>query len=174
MTLTRRGLLAGLVTGSVAALSGCGFRLRGTGGFSGQLTMSAIYITGASPAGLLAALNQQLDAAGVERVSSLAQAPYHLELGRYETRTTTSARNQAGEVIGELIRMTQAIRLHDVANEQLLLDTQVMVMRDVQVDPAASLAAERERRDLQEPMWQELARNILDRVSRQLPAEPAR
>lgn len=177
MSLSRRSLLAGLVAGTfagtLAGVSGCGFRLRGVGGFGGPLNLESLYVTGSVPAGLLAALNQQLDAAGVERVSSLAQSPYHLELGRYETRTSTSARNQAGEVIGQLIRMTQDVRLHDVANETLLLDTQVMVMRDLQIDPNATLTAERERRDLEEPMWQELARNILDRISRQLPQESA-
>jgi len=170
MNLSRRRFLAGLLVGSTAGLTGCGFRLRGLGG--GQLNLDRLYITGDAPSGLMAALQQQLESAGVERVTAITDAPYHLHLGAYQFRASTTARNQDGEAVAELLRMSQAIQFDEVATEQRLLDTQVMVMRDLQVNPAARLAAERERQGLQEPMWQELARSILDRMNRQLPATP--
>lgn len=167
MALTRRRLLAGLVVGSAAVLSGCGFRLRGTGALAGARYQS-VFLRGESgvPAELANSLRQQLRGLGVVVTEAFADAEVVIELGRYNRQLSRTSRSATGEATSELIRLTQSFRAERIADEQEIIAADVIAMRDRQIDPNQLLAAARELEDIERQMQQDLARQLIDRINR--------
>ena len=164
--LSRRAMLAGLVATS-ALVSGCGFRLRGTGTLAGA-RYSSVVLQGLEriPADLAVALRQQLQGLGVVITDSLAEAEVLIQLGAYQRQVSRTSFSTTGETTSELIKLTQAFSAQRIVDEVDIVKTQVTTLRDRQIDPSQLLAAARELEDIERQMQQDLARQLIDRVNR--------
>lgn len=171
--LSRRAMLAGLVA-TTALVSGCGFRLRGTGAVVGA-RYSAVVLQGLErlPPDLVAALREQLHGLGVSITDSLAQADVLIELGSYQRQVSRTAFSTTGETTAELIKLSQSFKAQRIVDEVEIINTQVMTLRDRQIDPNQLLAAARELEDIERQMQQDLARQLIDRLNRSYARLPA-
>ena len=169
MKLSRRAVLAGLVVGGFGAvgLSGCGFRLRGTGAMAGA-SYQSVLVMGLEkvPAELANALRQQWQGLGVALVDSMAQADVAVQLGGYNRSISRTSFSATGETTSELIKLTQDFVAFRVEDEAEIINTQVMALRDRQTDPNQQLAAARELQDIERQMQGDLARQLIDRINR--------
>ena len=169
MKLSRRAVLAGLVVGGFGAvgLSGCGFRLRGTGAMAGA-SYQSVLVMGLEkvPAELANALRQQWQGLGVALVDSMAQADVAVQLGDYNRSISRTSFSATGETTSELIKLTQDFVAFRVEDEAEIINTQVMALRDRQTDPNQQLAAARELQDIERQMQGDLARQLIDRINR--------
>lgn len=164
--LSRRAMLAGLVT-TTALVSGCGFRLRGTGALAGA-RYSSVVLQGLEriPMELAAAIRQQLQGLGVVITDSLSEAEVLIELGSYQRQVSRTAFSTTGETTAELIKLTQSFKAQRIVDEVEIVNTQVTTLRDRQIDPNQLLAAARELEDIERQMQQDLARQLIDRINR--------
>lgn len=165
--ISRRNLLsglAGLVVGGL--LSGCGFKLRGTG--LTQAAYQSVYLRfdSSMPIELQQAITQRFQQAGVQVLETSATAELVIEFGSFKRDISRTSRSATGQTTAELIRLTQAFKAYRMQDEQLILDTQTVVMRDRQLDPSQLLAAERELNTIIQAMLQTLSGQVFDRVNR--------
>lgn len=161
---TRRGLLAGLLMGGL--LTGCGFKLRGTG--SNQATFETVYFRfdDSVPQGLRQALRQIFQSAAVQEVDSTGLADLVVELGRFKRDINQTARSVTGQTTAELIRLSQRVEAYRMRDEKLIFELESVLLRDRQIDPVQRLAADRELQTIIEEMTHALARQIFDQVNR--------
>lgn len=171
--LTRRSLLAGLVITAMASITGCGFRLRGTGALAGA-SYKRVQLLGVEkvPSELASALRQQWQGLGVELTESMADADVVVQLANYDRSISRTAFSATGETTSQLIKLTQSFMAFRMTDEAEIINTQVMVLRDRQLDPNQPLAAARELEDIERQMQQDLARQLIDRLNRSYHALP--
>ena len=164
MTLTRRRWLAGLLMGGL--LTGCSFKLRGTG--SDQAMFETVYLRfdDSVPQGLRSALRQIFQSTGVQEVDSTGLADLVVELGRFKRDINQTSRSVSGQTTAELIRLSQRVEAYRMRDEKLILELDSVLLRDRQIDPVQRLAADRELQTITEEMTHALARQIFDQVNR--------
>lgn len=155
------------ILGLVLTVSACGFHLKGVGK-NAVATFKSIELTHTDGvrADVLRSLEQQLKASNVKIVNNMADAEIVLSFqptGYVVSRTSISGK---GDATSELIKMTQPIRVEEVATEKELLKTVVQVYRDRRIDNAAALASNRELRSIQQQMANDIAVQIIDRINR--------
>lgn len=172
--LTRRTLLNGLFAAIAVGVTGCGFRLRGTGPLAGA-SYKTVQLLGDErvPSELVSALRQQWRGLGVEITDSISQAEVVVQLGGYQRSISRTAFSATGETTSELIKLSQSFIAFRVEDDTEIINTEVMALRDRQTDPTQQLAAARELQDIERQMQQDLARQLIDRLNRtyhQLPA----
>lgn len=165
--LTRRALLNGLFAAMAVGVTGCGFRLRGTGPLAGA-SYKSLQLLGVEkiPAELASALRQQWRGLGVELTDSMSQADVVVQLGGYQRNISRTSFSATGETTSELIKLSQSFIAFRVEDEAEIINTQVVALRDRQTDPAQQLAAARELQDIERQMQQDLARQLIDRINR--------
>lgn len=170
MKITRRHYLKGLLGLSLLGsglLSGCGFRLRGTGKLA-QASYKTVFVMGADkvPVDLKNVLYQQWQGLGIEIVESISAAEIAVQLGAYDRNVSRTSFSSSGETTSELIKLTQDFMAFRVADEVEILNTQVMAFRDRQIDPAQQLAATRELQNIERQMQQDLGYQLIDQLNR--------
>jgi LPS-assembly lipoprotein len=120
----------------------------------------------AVPFDLRQALSQTYQRAGVLIVEDAGLAELVVELGSFERTISRTARSASGQTTAELIRLAQYVSATRMRDEQSILDTQIVVMRDRQLDPNQLMAAERELQSMTREMLLNLAGQIFDRINR--------
>lgn len=166
--ISRRGFLQIFGLGAGASLlSACGFRLRGTGEMA-QAGYKSVFLVdlNKAPAELRNRLQQQFSALGIEVVDSLAAAEVSLQFGRYHRAISRTSYSNLGETTSELLTLTQDVMAFRVADEEEVLNTQVMAMRDRQIDPNNRMAGARELQMIERQMMQDLSYQIIDQLNR--------
>lgn len=166
--ISRRGFLQIFGLGAGASLlSACGFRLRGTGEMA-QAGYKSVFLVDLdkAPAELRNRLQQQFSALGIEVVDSLAAAEVSLQFGRYHRAISRTSYSNLGETTSELLTLTQDVMAFRVADEVEVLNTQVMAMRDRQIDPNNRMAGARELQMIERQMMQDLSYQIIDQLNR--------
>lgn len=166
MWVTRRGLLTGLVAGSITALAGCGFRLRGMGGAQATYQTAFLRFDNAVPFELKQALAQAFRASQVMLVESAEDAQLLVELGLFQRDLSRTSISVSGQTTAELIHLSQQVTAYRMADEAQVMNGAVVVMRDRQIDPSQLLAAERELQSITQEMMQSLAMNIVNQINR--------
>jgi LPS-assembly lipoprotein len=161
--------LLALLLVTLVQLSGCGFHLRGYA-TAGEAQFKSIKIDGLEQvqADVAEALTRQLNSSQVEVVRTLGQAELALRLSPTHSGRTRTAYTGSGDVSSVLLTIKQPFEVVEVASETQLLNTEAIAYRDQQIDTGALLASNRELRDIQQQMGEEIARQIVDRINRAL------
>lgn len=162
------------VIGLALNLAACGFHLKGTGpnAIAGFKSIQLVETQGVQ-AEILRALRLQLQASDVKVVEAIGQAEIVLRFAPTQTQISDTSISGQGDASSQLIKVTQPIRVENVATEAPLLDSQVSAYRDRRIDNAAALASNRELRAIQQEMATDIAAQIIDRINRAR-AEPAK
>lgn len=156
-TFLRRSL-ATLMVGSVASLSGCGFRLRGLD--TPMLTLDALALD-AADSDLTPVVRQALENAGT-RIDD--QAPLRLNLGHEQFHEAALTHGDAGSQDIEL-RLTAPFSVQRRANDAYLLDQQQLdVVTTITVSDDDLLAQDDIRAEAQEQLRRDAARQLLERL----------
>lgn len=148
-------------------LSACGFHLKGLNQV-GSVSFQTVKLSGATGvrADLISALTQQLKVAGVEVVEDLAQAELEIRLSPTQTQVSRTSLTAQGDTASELIKLSQPFSAWQVADNLLVVEATASSFRDRRLDSAAALAAHQELQSLQKQMAQEVALQVIDRISR--------
>ena len=148
-------------------LSGCGFHLKGLNQV-GTLSFQTVKLSATSGvrADLVAALTQQLKLSGVEVVDGLGQAELDIRLAPTQYQASRTSLTAQGDTASELIKLSQPFSAWQVADNTLVVNATASSFRDRRLDSAAALAANQELKSLQKQMLQEVALQIIDRISR--------
>lgn len=152
-----------LVAGALAALSGCGFRLREAPDFA----FDSIAIPGAS-SGVAAQLRRTLGASGDVRVLAAAEPPSQAQvildvLAELREKVVVGL-NASGQVREFQLRTRFKFRLRTPQGRELIPETELVQERDVSFNESAVLAKEAEEgllyRDMQNDLVQQLMRRL--------------
>ncbi len=152
-----------------AALTACGFHLRGQISLSESLTPLAIQ---AGDPELRQVLMDVLENSGTPVVDDPARAKAILQVRdvNYERRVRTI--DSRGKVNGYLLVYSVSFRVDSAGGEELSALTPISVRRDFNFDSTQVLQKEDEERDLREEMERDMAQRILRRMSRIATIEP--
>jgi LPS-assembly lipoprotein len=154
---SRRAFLA---CGALAALGGCGFRMRG----AAQVPFSTIFLP-RTHIGLGLDLKRQVEAGTNARVvddpkSADAVLQFTEEVRQKEVLSLTSA----GRVREFQLRYRVGFRVHDARNRDFVPQNTIQLTRDVTFNDAQILAKEQEEqllyRDMQADMVQQIIRRL--------------
>jgi len=167
----RRTLLLGLVAGSAAVLSGCGFALRGAQNYR----FASIYLGPALSSAFLAELKRALEVDGKLRVvtdaAQQASAQVVLELLGEQREKVVVGVTSAGQVREFQLRQSVKFRLRSQSGRDLIEDTELMQQRDISFNESAVLSKEAEETLLYRNMQSDLVQQIQRRLAAvQLPA----
>ena len=158
-TLPRTLLLATFLL-LLLALEGCGFRLRGSVELPPQLSVLHVVDAGHSHQ-LRRALQQGLDAAGVERVDDLLQATAQLRIDEESYRRRESLIDRRGQIAEYELTYRLQFSLRDGDGESLLDSAEVELSRFLRYDYSQLLAKEREEEELRNHMVQQAVQAML-------------
>ncbi|BBP44091.1 hypothetical protein [Thiosulfativibrio zosterae] len=160
-------LVLGVFWVFLGLLSGCGFHLKGLNQV-GTMSFQTVKLSAASGvrADLVNALTQQLKMSGVEVVDGLAQAELEIRLSPTQTQASRTSLTAQGDTASELIKLSQPFSAWQVADNTLVVEATASSFRDRRLDSAAALAANQELKSLQKQMVQEVALQMIDRISR--------
>jgi len=159
--------ILGLLSAILLNLSACGFHLKGTGA-NAVATFKSVQLLDENLVrpDVLRALKQQLKASNVKLVTLMADAEITIQFQITGYRTSRTGLSSSGDTSSELLKMSQAFEVVDVATEKALLKTSAQTFRDRQIDNSAVLASSRELRSIQQQMANDLAVQIIDRINR--------
>lgn len=153
-----------LVQGSLLALPGCGFKLRG----AVQLPFNSIYVNVAETSTLGNELKRTLSSLGSleviadPRLQSGAQAI--LDVTHDAREKTVVGVNASGQVREFQLRVRLKFRLRTPQGKELIAETEMLQQRDISFNESAVLAKEAEEglmyRDMQTDIVQQLMRRL--------------
>jgi len=153
---------------SVFVLSACGFHLKGVG--SAPISFKSVQLVvqaGVRP-DIVRALTQQFKGYGVKVVDSITQAELQIKLMPTGYTTSKTGVAGSGDTTSELIKMSQPFTATQVASEQQVLKAQVVSFRDHNIQLNQVLASDRELQSIHQQMANEIALQIIDRISRKM------
>lgn len=159
---TRRRALALLAAvGATAALTGCGFRLRGPQ----PLDFATIYVGVSEFSELGAQLRRQIATSGTTTVvEDAAKAEVKLQLLTNEREREILSLTGAGKVREYQLTQRIRFRLIDKADTELIAPTSILARREYTFDDSLILGKEQEEsllfRDMQNDLVQQLMRRL--------------
>jgi LPS-assembly lipoprotein len=166
----RTVLRAAAAAGLAAALSGCGFQLRGSGD-SYTLPFQSIYIGFPETSTLGTELKRNLRAGDRVIIADKAEnadAVFVLQ-GEQQGRQILSL-NSLGRVREYLLTYTLTFAVRDKAGRELLPATQISLRRNMPYDESQALAKENEAALLYRDMQADIVQQIIRRLAAIKPA----
>ena len=154
-----------------AALSGCGFHLRGAG--SGNLPYTAMYIALPDTADVNIWLTRYIKASGSTQIAEdpkLADAVFQ-QLSDNRLKSILSV-NAQGRVSEYRLQLTYTFRIVNQKGQVLVPPNEVAITRDVSYDDSNILAKESEENLLWRDMTGDLVNQIMRRLSIIKPKNP--
>jgi len=148
-------------------LSACGFHLKGMGQNS-VATFQSIYFsqTTGVRGDVMQVLKQLLKASDVKMVGDAESAELVLALEPTIYQVSRTSISGQGDTTAELLKMSQAFRVHLPDSKVPLLTATANSYRDRRLDTGAALASSRELQDIQQQMAFDVANQIIDRINR--------
>jgi len=154
----RRFLLGALAT---AALTGCGFQLRGAQGMPFQ----SIYLGTGEYSELTAALRRQLEAGGTQVVDSPTGAQVRLQVIRDTQSKTITSLSSAAQVREYTLFRYFDFRLVDTGGAEIIPAARITIRRTLTYNENDLLAKEGEEQLLYKDMGSDLVRQVLRRLA---------
>lgn len=148
---------------AVSLLQGCGFHLRGKVDLPPTLSVMYVKVNG-YPA-LESELKDALRQNGVDVVSNPSESSSTVDLFNVLFERNLRTVNTRGKVTGYVLRYTVIFSVEDAGGELLLDRGVVRLTRNFDFDSTQVLQAEEEEAFLREGMEQEIALQILRRLS---------
>lgn len=168
LSISQTWLILGLL--SAFLLSACGFHLKGTQNIGQSQFKQLFLLTESNTRPELTQLMQEyLQMSGTRLVAELAQADATLELGATALTSSITSYASQGDVASKLLTMTQTYQLTLKGQSETLLQDEARVLRDLNVNAQASLAALQAQSELESQMVEDLVQQILRRLEK-LPA----
>ena len=164
-TVSRRTLLASLGITGLAALAGCGFKLRGVPEFA----FRTLYIAAPSGSPLARELRRTLQAAGgqltlLTEPAQLPQAQAVLDLLQEQQERNVVGLTASGQVRELQLRLRIKFKLRTPAGDELIPETELLQQRDISYSETIALAKEAEEallyRSMQTDLVQQLTRRL--------------
>ena len=164
-TVSRRSLLASLGITGLAALAGCGFKLRGVPEFA----FRTLYIAAPSGSPLARELRRTLQAAGgqltlLTEPAQLPQAQAVLDLLQEQQERNVVGLTASGQVRELQLRLRIKFKLRTPAGDELIPETELLQQRDISYSETIALAKEAEEallyRSMQTDLVQQLTRRL--------------
>ena len=164
-TVSRRSLLASLGITGLAALAGCGFKLRGVPEFA----FRTLYIAAPSGSPLARELRRTLQAAGgqltlLTEPVQLPQAQAVLDLLQEQQERNVVGLTASGQVRELQLRLRIKFKLRTPAGDELIPETELLQQRDISYSETIALAKEAEEvllyRSMQTDLVQQLTRRL--------------
>ena len=155
-------LLMGLAAtaGLTAALTGCGFQLRG----QALLPFSAAYVVGPETSNVAKGLRRSLSAQ--QKLSEKADgAPIRITLDQESYRKNILALSGGGKVREYRLEYRVRLSVSDAAGKVVVEPTDILLSNDFSYTDAEILAKEAEEASLNRSMEQDALRQILRRLS---------
>lgn len=152
-------------------LAGCGFHLKGVGTAPVSFKSVELVVDAGVWPDIVQALKQQLKGYGVKVVDSIAQAELQISLSATGYSASKVGISGTGDTTSELIKMSQPFKALQVQSDKVILQTKVTTLRDHTIELNQALASDRELQDIQRQMANDIALQIIDRISRKM-AQP--
>ena len=163
MTANFRNLVIALT--AAAALSGCGFQLRGSGG-QYNMPFKTIHLAFDENSSMGTELRRNLNAGDrVVVVTDAATAEARFEVLSESRGKTILSLNAQGRVREYLLTYTLNFRLLDRAGAQLLGPTEITLKRPLTFNETQVLAKEAEEKNLYRDMQADLVQQIMRRLA---------
>ncbi|MFZ2266678.1 MAG: LPS assembly lipoprotein LptE [Azonexus sp.] len=146
-----------------AALTGCGFHLRGVG--SGNLPYKAMYIALPDTADVNIWLQRYIKASGSTEIVEDAKAADAIfqQLGDNRLKTILSV-NAQGRVREYRLQLTYTFRIVNQKGQVLVPPNEVALTRDISFDDSNILA-----KDLEENLlWRDMTNDLVNQIMRRL------
>lgn len=140
--------------------TGCGFHLRGNLPVAPALQPLALQCASRVPDGLCRSLGEQLQLAGI-LVPEPARADYILMLDDFRQERRATAVTAGGSAAEYRLSQSVQVSLKTADNIPLIADTELVVRESYGYDETTVLAKEEEQRDLEQQLYERLARQIL-------------
>ncbi len=151
-------ILLGL--GAAALVAGCGFQLRG----QAQLPFTAAYVEGGGSSNLVKALRATLSSQG--KLAEKAEgAPVKVRLSNELRSKNILALSGSGKVKEFRLEYRVTLTAFDAAGKELIVPSEIQLIRDFSYDDQQLLAKEAEEASLNRGMEQDALRQILKRLS---------
>lgn len=167
--MPRRTVLLGALTGAfTAALSGCGFALRGAPKFA----FESLRLQGSEATPVARELRRALEGAGLRVFASDTPASPEGDTGQVvmtvlsdQREKTVVGQTAAGQVREMQLRTRFTFRLATVAGKSLLEDTELLLERDISFTETAVLAKEAEEALLYRDMQNDIVQQVMRRLA---------
>ena len=165
-TVSRRSLLASLGITGLAALAGCGFKLRGVPEFA----FRTLYIAAPSGSPLARELRRTLQAAGgqltlLTEPVQLPQAQAVLDLLQEQQERNVVGLTASGQVRELQLRLRIKFKLRTPAGAELIPETELLQQRDISYSETIALAKEAEEALLYRSMQTDLVQQLMRRLA---------
>jgi LPS-assembly lipoprotein len=174
-TTSRRGALRLAAAGAVLALSGCGFRLRG----SQKLAFQVLRLQGSTGTPVARELITALTSAGVQVLSAAPSASYPaqsdsvalvqpqvvLTVLQDQREKAVVGQTAAGQVRELQLRTRFRFSLATPAGKVLLDSTELLLERDISYSETAALAKETEEALLYRDMQSDIVQQVMRRLA---------
>jgi LPS-assembly lipoprotein len=159
--MRRRGFLGATLGATAAALSGCGFRLRG----AQQLPFETLYLAVPENSALGAELARNIRVGtSTQVVTDRSKAQAVLELLNEQREREVLALDGQGRVREYQLRLRLLLRVTDGKGREYIAGTPLGVQRDIAFNEADVLARESEEtllyRDMQTDLVQQIVRRL--------------
>ena len=166
-TVSRRSLLASLGITGLAALAGCGFKLRGVPEFA----FRTLYIAAPSGSPLARELRRTLQAAGgqltlLTEPVQLPQAQAVLDLLQEQQERNVVGLTASGQVRELQLRLRMHFSLTGPNGEEFIPSTELLQQRDVSYNESIALSKEGEEAMLFKNMQTDLVQQLMRRLAK--------
>ena len=165
-TVSRRTLLASLGITGLAALAGCGFRLRGVPEFA----FGSLYINAPPASPLARELRRTLQASGgtlqvLTEPVQMARAEAVFDLLSEQQERSVVGLTASGQVRELQLRLRIKFKLRTPAGAELMGETELLQQRDISYSETIALAKEAEEALLYRNMQTDLVQQLLRRLA---------
>lgn len=157
----RRKLLKSLLAlGAATLAAGCGFQLRG----QAQLPFTTAYVEAGGGSNLAKSLRATLSSQG-KLADKAEDAPVRIRLGNEQRSKNILALSGSGKVKEYRLEYRVTLSAYDAAGKELIVPSEIQLIRDFSYDDQQLLAKETEEAALNRGMEQDALRQILKRLS---------
>ena len=162
----KRTLLTALALSPLAALTACGFRLRG----APQFAFRSLYVQAQPGSPLARELIRTLQGAGGDLVvltapAQLPQAEAILDVLSEQQERVVVGLNASGQVRELQLRLRIKFRLRTPTGVELIPDTELLQQRDISYNETIALAKEAEEALLYRDMRTDLVQQLMRRLA---------
>ena len=162
----KRTLLTALALSPLAALTACGFRLRG----APQFAFRSLYVQAQPGSPLARELIRTLQGAGGDLVvltapAQLPQAEAILDVLSEQQERVVVGLNASGQVRELQLRLRIKFRLRTPAGAELIPETELLQQRDISYSETIALAKEAEEALLYRDMRTDLVQQLMRRLA---------
>jgi len=161
--ISQRLILIVTITVLFAALSGCGFALRGKVNLPAEL--DSVLITG-SDREMMSLLEDSLESSGASIVDSENDATAVLDLVNSEFTRELRTSDANGRATSYTLRYEVDYDVRKSNGEEIQINQSISQIRVLQYDPLQELQSEEESEFLEEEMQKEIVLQLLRRLSR--------